>query len=109
MVIDNANMGCLCCGYHDCDNPLESIRDQFCTENHHYNNECAITSCSVPVENGFKTCMEPDHRKLELHYYEHRKAMFQLKTCLERLRISQPHDSLSFGSTSSDQSHLSWA
>jgi hypothetical protein len=58
VVIDGINMGCPCCGYHDCDNPLESVRDQFCTEHHHYNNECLVTSCPAPVEKGFKTCVD---------------------------------------------------
>jgi hypothetical protein len=83
MVVDGINTGCPCCGYHDCDNPLESIRDQFCTEHHHYNNECAITSRSAPLEKGFKTCAGQGHHKLELHYYERGKAMFQLKTHLD--------------------------
>jgi CxC6 like cysteine cluster associated with KDZ transposases len=103
MVIDGVNMGCPCCGYHDCDNPLESVRDQFCTEHRQYNNECVVTSCSAPVERGIKTCLDQDHRKLELHYYERGKAMFQLKARLDRLRISQPHDWLSLGSIRHDQ------
>jgi len=106
VVIDGVNMGCPCCGYHDCDNPLESVQDQFCTEHRQYNNECAVTSCSAAVEKGFKTCLDQHHRKLELHYYERGKAMFQLKAHLDRLRISQSHDSLSLGSIRHDQGQL---
>ena len=84
-----------------------SIRDCFCTEHHHHNHECAITSCSQPVEKGFKTCIDPEHRKLKLHYYERGKAMFQLKARLERLRITQPHDSLSLGAITQIRDRLS--
>src|SRR6267154_3487036 len=56
--------------------------------------ECAVTLCSELVEQGFRTCSSDDHWKLELHYYEHGKAMFQLKTRLEHLKLSQTHDSL---------------
>jgi hypothetical protein len=100
-------MGCPCCGVHDCDNTLESIWDRFCTEHHHHNHECAITSCLQPVEKGFKTCIDLEHRKLELHYYERGKAMFQLKARLEHLRITQPHDSLSLGAITQIRDHLS--
>jgi len=93
-------MGCPCCGIHDCDNDLESVRDRFCPEHERFNCECAVTSCSKPVETGFKTCPDPEHRRLELHYYERGKAMFQLKSRLERLRISQTNDSLSVPSLS---------
>ena len=58
------------------------------------------------MERGFKTCLDQDHRKLELHYYERGKAMFQLKARLDRLRISQPHDSWSLGSICHDQGRL---
>jgi hypothetical protein len=59
------------------------------------------------VEKGFKTCINLEHRKLELRYYERGKAMFQLKARLERLRITQPHDSLSLSTTPQIQDRLS--
>jgi hypothetical protein len=99
-------MGCPCCGIHDCDNRLESVRDQFCREHEHFSRQCAVTSCSAPVQLGFKTCPLHEHRPLELHYYERGKAMFQLKTRLERLKISQTHDSLSVLSLFQDTSRL---
>jgi hypothetical protein len=41
--------------------------------------------------------MDPEHRKLEVNYYQQGKAMFQLKHRLERAKISQTRDSLSLG------------
>ena len=95
VVIDGVNMGCPCCSIHDCDNALDSVRDRFCPEHAHFRQQCAVTSCSESVQQGFKTCLLSEHRQLELHYYERGKAMFQLKTRLERLKISQTTDSLS--------------
>ena len=95
VVIDGVNMGCPCCGIHNCDNTLDSVHDRFCPEHAHFHQQCAVTSCSEPVQQGFKTCLLGEHRQLELHYYERGKAMFQLKTCLECLKISQTTDSLS--------------
>ncbi|KIM77019.1 hypothetical protein PILCRDRAFT_49095, partial [Piloderma croceum F 1598] len=85
VVIDGVNMGCPCCGVHDCDNTLNSVRDRFCPEHAHFRQQCAVTSCSEPVQQGFKTCLLSEHRQLELHYYERGEAMFQLKTHLEHL------------------------
>jgi CxC6 like cysteine cluster associated with KDZ transposases len=99
-------MGCPSCNVHDCDNPLASVRDKFCPVHEHLNRVCAIVSCSEAVETGFTTCADPEHRSLELHYYERGKAMFQLKSRLRRLRITQTHDSLSMGSSSTDPDRL---
>lgn len=92
-------MGCPLCNVHDCDNTLQSVHDHFCAEHDHLNCECAIVSCSQPIEKGFKTCMIPEHCKAELLYHECGKAMFQLKKRLEHLKISQTHDSMSLGSS----------
>ena len=106
VVIDGINMGCPCCGVHDCDNALDSVRDHFCSQHHSLSQECAVISCSQAKQRGFRTCPLAKHRKLELHYYERGKAMFQLKTCLERLKISQTHDSLPIPSPFTDQPRL---
>lgn len=44
---------------------------------------------------------------MELRYYERGKAMFQLKSCLDRLKTSQTNDSLSIPPLSSNESHQS--
>jgi len=96
-------MGCPSCNVHDCDNPLTSVCDKFCSIHEQLNRVCAVVSCSESVETGFQTCADPEHRSLELHYYERGKAMFQLKSRLHRLKITQTHDSLSMGSSSTNQ------
>jgi hypothetical protein len=47
-------------------------------------------TCSKRVVTGYKTCADPEHRACEEHYCLMGKAMFQLKACLERSKISQP-------------------
>ncbi|KAJ7464905.1 hypothetical protein B0H11DRAFT_2240333 [Mycena galericulata] len=55
---------------------------------------------------GFRTCDDPEHRRLESYYYLQGKAMFQLKHRLERLKVSQPNDSLSIGSSSTSRARM---
>lgn len=96
VVLDGVNMGCPCCGVHDCNNTLESVCNHFCAEHDKYNGECAIVSCLEAIKKVFKTCKLQDHPKIKLHYYECGKAMFQLKKNLDHVKISQTHD-LSLG------------
>ncbi|KAJ7125515.1 hypothetical protein C8R43DRAFT_1090555 [Mycena crocata] len=58
---------------------------------------CVVTDCKRDADKGFRTCSLPDHRALESYHYLQGKAMFQLKHRLERLNVSQTHDSLSAG------------
>ena len=54
-------------------------------------------TCTTIAEPEFRTCSDPEHRKLETYYKQQGKAMFQLKHRLERAKVSQTHDSLSSG------------
>jgi hypothetical protein len=58
---------------------------------------CVVVTCTTIAEPGFRTCADPEHRKLETYYKQQGKAMFQLKHRLERAKVSQTHDSLSSG------------
>ena len=51
-------------------------------------------TCTATTEAEFRTCVDPEHHKLETYYNQHGKAMFQLKHQLEHAKISQTHDSL---------------
>jgi len=79
---------------HDCPEPLPHVKKRFCQLHSHLEACCAVTKCDNDAETGFRTCADPNHRKLETYYYEQGKAMFQLKHRLERAKISQTHDSL---------------
>ncbi|KAJ7128595.1 hypothetical protein C8R44DRAFT_909853 [Mycena epipterygia] len=83
-VTDGITMGHPCCGIPDCQERLRSVKDKFCLTHQKLNKQCCITSCTVDVEPGFRTCIDPDHRDIELYHYQQGKAMFQLKKRLQR-------------------------
>ena len=77
-------MGHPCCGVLDCQERLRSVKNKFCLKHQKLNKQCCVTSCLANVEPGFRTCVEPDHRNVELYHYQQGKAMFQLKNRLQR-------------------------
>jgi hypothetical protein len=93
-VTDGVTIGHPCCGVHDCDIPLTSVKHRFCPQHYRHELVCSVTLCEDATEPGFRTCTSPDHRQIELAYDQRGKAMFQLKHRLERLKLSQPSDSL---------------
>ena len=90
-------MGRPCCASHDCKETLPTVKHRYCRTHHHLSQICAAVTCDNKVDDGFKTCSLEPHRKLELYYQQEGKAMFQLKRRLERLNVSQTHNSLSTG------------
>lgn len=94
-VTDGITIGHPCCAQHDCPIPLPTVKHHYCPIHAHLSRQCAVTICSSNAEKGFRTCSLADHRALELYHYQQGKAMFQLKHRLERLNITQTHDSLS--------------
>ncbi|KAJ7210572.1 hypothetical protein B0H12DRAFT_1278150 [Mycena haematopus] len=100
-VTDGITIGRPCCAVHDCLEPLVSVKHRYCPLHRILDNQCAVTTCDLNSEQGFRTCSNSDHRKLETYYYLQGKAMFQLKHRLERIKISQTNDSLGAGSHAS--------
>lgn len=96
-VTDGITIGHPCCAVHDCSAPLSHVKKRFCQLHEHLDAVCTVTTCTNIAEMGFRTCMDPEHRKLEVNYYQQGKAMFQLKHHLKRAKISQTCDSLSLG------------
>lgn len=96
-VTDGITIGRPCCTVHDFPEPLRHVKKRFCQLHEHLDNICSVMTCTTIAETGFRTCKDPEHRKLEVNYYQQGKAMFQLKHRLERAKISQTHDSLSLG------------
>ncbi|KAJ7511947.1 hypothetical protein B0H11DRAFT_1700190, partial [Mycena galericulata] len=105
-VTDGITIGRPCCGVQDCLEPLPNTKQRYCALHRGLENQCAVTTCNRDVEQGFRTCDDPEHRRLESYYYLQGKAMFQLKHRLERLKVSQPNDSLSFGSSSTPRARM---
>ncbi|KAJ7190873.1 hypothetical protein GGX14DRAFT_579467 [Mycena pura] len=99
-VTDGITLGRPCCSVHDCFERLPTVKHRFCELHRALNKRCVVTDCEQDAERGFRTCVLPEHRSLESYYYLQGKAMFQLKHRLERLKVSQPHDSRSLGSKS---------
>ncbi|KDQ51461.1 hypothetical protein JAAARDRAFT_62514 [Jaapia argillacea MUCL 33604] len=94
VVIDGITIGHPCCRVHNCKLPLPSQNATYCDIHSALKSKCAVESCTSSVGAGFQTCALADHRILEEHHLESNRAMFQLKHCLEHLKISQPDDSL---------------
>jgi hypothetical protein len=57
-------------------------------------NICAVEACDKYVREGFKTCSNPVHEKMERQYREVGTASFTLTERLQRAKTSQPQDSL---------------
>ncbi|KAJ7475645.1 hypothetical protein FB451DRAFT_1557538 [Mycena latifolia] len=94
-VSDGITIGHPCCGVHDCQERLRSVKNKFCLKHQKLNKECCITTCTAEVEPRFRTCTDPDHRDTELYHYQRGKAMFQLKNRLQRsYNGAAPPDSL---------------
>lgn len=70
------------------------MKNAYCQAHLDHSKLCAITSCGLIVEPGFRTCTNEDHRKIDLYNAQQGKAMFQLKRRLERLKINQTANSL---------------
>ncbi|KAJ7635627.1 hypothetical protein B0H17DRAFT_1107508, partial [Mycena rosella] len=105
-VTDGIEIGRPCCAVHDCLEPLPTVKHRYCDLHRHFNRQCVITDCKHDSDDGFRTCSIPDHRALESYHYLQGKAMFQLKRRLERLHISQTHDSLSAGSNAAPRARM---
>ncbi|KAJ7653859.1 hypothetical protein B0H17DRAFT_1100358, partial [Mycena rosella] len=105
-VTDGIETGCPCCAVHDCLEPLPTVKHRYCDLHRHLNRQCVITDCKHDSDDGFRTCSIPDHRALESYHYLQGKAMFQLKRRLERLHVSQTHDSLSAGSNAAPRARM---
>lgn len=95
-VTDGVSIGHPCCAVHDCPNPLLSRKGaRYCMEHSAQEQQCAVLVCKASVEEGHKTCSDPEHRRLETWLDMQQKAMFQLKLRYER---SQRHSQSSTAS-----------
>ena len=96
-VTDGVTIGHPCCTVQDCPEPLPHVKKRFCALHACLDAVCVVTTCPALADTNFRTCADPEHRKLETYYKQQGKAMFQLKHRLERVKVSQTHDSLSRG------------
>jgi hypothetical protein len=96
-VTDGIAIGHPCCAVQDCPEALPHVKKRFCRPHTHLDSLCVVTTCTAIASTDFRTCADPEHRKLETYYRQQGKAMFQLKHRLERAKVSQTHDSLAAG------------
>lgn len=75
-----------CCGVHNCQTPLSSNRDRFCSLHTNLEGVCAIVGCNEPVVNDSLTCATPEHQKVEALHHNKGQSRFQLRNRLERAR-----------------------
>jgi hypothetical protein len=55
---------------------------------------CAIKGCTQLCQKDAHVCSDPEHVKAEQIHVERGQARFQLKSCLERARVSHLNDSI---------------
>ena len=96
-VTDGVTIGHPCCTVQDCPEALPHVKKWFCLLHTHLYSLCVVIACMALASANFRTCADPEHRKLETYYRQQGKAMFQLKHRLEWVKVSQIHDSLSAG------------
>jgi hypothetical protein len=103
VVVDGVTVGHPCCGVHNCFEPLENQRDQFCnTHKRTEGTRCCIKGCTQARENGSRVCLDPEHVEAERVHIERGQARFQLKDRLERARVAHPNDSIAEGHPADD-------
>src|ERR1700761_3893478 len=93
-VTDGITIGRPCCRVHDCLEPLPTVKHRFCEQHQDEDRICVVKDCGKEADEGHRTCADTEHRSLEQYHKLQGKAMFQLKRRLERLKVSQPHNSL---------------
>lgn len=84
VVTDGISLGHPCCTIHDCKEPLRSNHD-YCALHHDAQSKCAVVTCQEPAEEGFRTCVLPNHHMTEEHYLDHGREMLQLNWPLAKL------------------------
>ncbi|TFY52205.1 hypothetical protein EVJ58_g10145 [Rhodofomes roseus] len=101
VVTDGVTLGHPCCAVHDCKEPLRNSKGaRYCMVHVALENKCAVVECNQNAETGFATCSTAGHRALEDFKKLENKAMFQLKSRLERLCTSTPSSSAAQDKTS---------
>lgn len=65
-VTDGVTLGHPCCNAKDCKDPLARVSDEFCHKHMGHGSDCCVRQCVMPRENGYRTCIIPEHRAEEL-------------------------------------------
>lgn len=87
VVTDGVSIGHPCCSVHDCTVPLRKIHDRFCPEHQDQASICALKKCLRPIEEGFRTCNNADHRAIESRYLERGKSFTALRDRLAKQNL----------------------
>ncbi|EIW55397.1 uncharacterized protein TRAVEDRAFT_130693, partial [Trametes versicolor FP-101664 SS1] len=81
IITDSINMGCPCCGIHNCWRELWTPQDHWCVGHQSWELFCVVDGCSVPHVLGCRTC-EP-HVSVEEHFLATSQATFMLHARLQ--------------------------
>ena len=87
-MTDGVTLGHPCCGFHDCQNPLDKQYHKYCLAHASLNKVCAIQGCDQPALDGFASCDEATHRARDLERIVVNKAMPRLKKSLLKAQAS---------------------
>ncbi|TFK18500.1 hypothetical protein FA15DRAFT_683263 [Coprinopsis marcescibilis] len=90
VVMDGIMLGHPTCGDPRCKLPLASTKARFCPEHRSLEEKCSVVGCTATVGQGYRTCNDKEHRKIEEVHNARSSAAFQLKDRLERARVAHP-------------------
>ena len=94
-VCDGNTIGHPCCAVHDCKVPLETNRCRYCPLHVEREKQCEVEDCLADREEGYSTCSNAEHRRLESAYFRPMPALFQLRKKLNKAGIRVPDDTVS--------------
>lgn len=92
VITDGLEMGRPCCMEAHCRGPLRTPQDRYCAGHMHRASFCVVVGCCFAHREGFRTC--PEHAAVEDHHVATGKAMFTLRTCLQRAKVALPTDAI---------------
>ncbi|RDX47181.1 hypothetical protein OH76DRAFT_1354889 [Lentinus brumalis] len=93
LITDGISIGRPCCGVAHCTGELRTPRDHWCDAHQEQARWCVIVGCAEERRQDHRTCAH--HAAVEDHYDATGKAMFTLRTRLQRAQVSHPTDAVS--------------
>jgi hypothetical protein len=92
MVTDGVTVGHPCCAILNCEIPLTNQRHRYCPTHLAEESKCSIIGCNNQCEQGFKTCIDTEHRQREKDHYEAGSSFGHLLRRARKAGICQPED-----------------
>ncbi|KAH6907643.1 hypothetical protein BKA70DRAFT_1104746 [Coprinopsis sp. MPI-PUGE-AT-0042] len=89
-VCDGVAIGHLCCGIHDCKDPLPTNRHRYCEGHDGEHAICVFKGCRALQSPDFLTCTDEQHRSAEVEHKARGKSLFQLQQKAQRVGQAKP-------------------